>query len=47
MVVWVILVTFISAELLGLGAATHGVVEASEGDASLAADDGLEVVHGS
>ena len=39
--------TFIGAELLGLGATTHGVVEASEWDASLSGDDGLEVVHGS
>jgi len=38
--------TFISAKLLGLGATTHGVVEASEGDAPLARDDSLEIVHG-
>ena len=40
-------VTFVSAELLGLGTTTHGVVEASEGDASLTGDDGIKVVHGS
>ena len=40
-------VTFIGAELFGLSATTHGVVEASEWHASLARDNGLEVVHGS